>query len=198
VVQGTCTTDGCDRPLRYKGLCKPHYQRQWYEKNREHALSYAKDRYDSQAARERHQRLKDDPDYLARKKAAYDRWRADNPDKAKAAYDAWRAANPDRTRQTRRAWYEANKLKVREKGRRRRAAVLNASDGVVDYEALLEEHGMVCHICSGEIPTRADLHFDHVIPLARGGRHSPGNIRPAHAFCNLSKHDRLLDEERGA
>ena len=38
--------------------------------------------------------------------------------------------------------------------------------------------------------------MDHVIPLARGGRHAPGNIVPACPTCNYSKSDFLLAEWR--
>lgn len=41
---------------------------------------------------------------------------------------------------------------------------------------------------------RADLHFDHVIPVSRGGAHSMDNIKSAHAVCNLRKHDKLIAE----
>jgi 5-methylcytosine-specific restriction endonuclease McrA len=51
---------------------------------------------------------------------------------------------------------------------------------------------MVCHLCGGAIPSLDDLHMDHVIPLILGGPHAADNIRPAHAFCNLSKGGRLI------
>lgn len=66
----------------------------------------------------------------------------------------------------------------------------------VDYERILDEHGMVCHICSGEIASLADLNMDHVIPLARGGTHTYDNIRPSHKRCNQRKHVKLLEELR--
>ena len=64
----------------------------------------------------------------------------------------------------------------------------------VDYVAILAEHGMTCHICREPIAGRADLHFDHVIPLAKGGPHHADNIRPSHALCNIRKGDRLMAE----
>jgi hypothetical protein len=72
--------------------------------------------------------------------------------------------------------------------------------GPVDYEAILAEHGMVCHICGAGIPARRDLNYDHVIPLTRGGAHVQENILPAHKFCNQSKGNKLMSElaaERG-
>jgi len=41
-----------------------------------------------------------------------------------------------------------------------------------------------------------DLHFDHVIPLSKGGPHTYDNIRPAHSWCNMRKGTKLLDSNR--
>ncbi len=61
----------------------------------------------------------------------------------------------------------------------------------VDYAAVLAEHGMHCHICDAPITSPGDLHFDHVIPLSKGGPHARENLRPAHARCNLRKGARV-------
>lgn len=55
------------------------------------------------------------------------------------------------------------------------------------FKDVLERDGMICHICKGEIPSLDDLHFDHVIPISKGGTHDLDNIRPAHALCNRHK-----------
>ena len=118
-----------------------------------------------------------------------------NADLIKARSSAYRAANPERAREVTRAWQDAHPERVLEISRqqhgRRRARIAGAVVTQADYSAILAEHGMVCHICGLEIPTRADLHFDHVIPLARGGAHSPENIRPSHASCNMRKGARI-------
>ena len=51
-----------------------------------------------------------------------------------------------------------------------------------------------CHMC-GKPCRPSEIHLDHVIPLARGGTHSPENVRVACAFCNLSKRDRARGEQ---
>lgn len=92
-----------------------------------------------------------------------------------------------------RRWREANPERMaavnREAQSRRRAG----GGEKVDYEAILSEHGMVCHICTDDIAGRGDLHFDHVVPLAKGGPHIASNIRPSHAACNLRKRARILE-----
>ncbi len=64
----------------------------------------------------------------------------------------------------------------------------------VSYQAILEQYGMWCYICVRPIEMRAELQFDHVIPLAQGGPHSEENIRPTHARCNHRKGPRLLGD----
>lgn len=139
----------------------------------------AKRRYDPERARRKHAEKKEDPLYRAMRKAAYDRWRSEHPDRARAATRAWRAANPERPRESVRRYF---------------ARLADSTVGEVDYTEVLQRDGMWCYLCRADISTLDDLHFDHVLPLARGGAHSMENIRPAHARCNLSKGHRLLSE----
>ena len=44
----------------------------------------------------------------------------------------------------------------------------------------------ICHYC-GEHFAPADLTMDHVVPLARGGASTKGNIVPACKNCNAGK-----------
>ena len=44
----------------------------------------------------------------------------------------------------------------------------------------------VCHYCGRTTPARA-LTMDHVVPLARGGRSTKGNVVPACKDCNNRK-----------
>jgi 5-methylcytosine-specific restriction endonuclease McrA len=44
----------------------------------------------------------------------------------------------------------------------------------------------ICHYCEGRFPPD-ELTMDHVVPLARGGRSSRGNLVPACKECNNRK-----------
>lgn len=55
----------------------------------------------------------------------------------------------------------------------------------------VEEHE--CYLC-GSFITRQTVHYEHVIPLSRGGMHCLDNVRLACAPCNLGKGIRLLSE----
>lgn len=91
-----------------------------------------------------------------------------------------------------RRWYADNPMRAREQSLRYQARKRNATRGTVDYDAILAQYGMECHICGHSIPSRADLHFDHVIPLSKGGLHSMENIKPSHATCNMRKSAKLI------
>lgn len=44
----------------------------------------------------------------------------------------------------------------------------------------------LCHYCGQKFQSR-ELTMDHVVPVARGGTSTPGNIVPACKGCNASK-----------
>lgn len=187
----TCSGDGCDDLIdsarNKSGFCKQCFRKDYYQRNKAHENASNKTYRD---ARPEYWKMRwqifsiQNRDILnAANKARYEadpekyrqfaaEWRRRNPGKS----DAWRKQNPE-------VWAMRN----RENQRRRRR-----TDGEpVDYMAILDEHGMTCHICAEEILGIDDLHMDHVIPLSKGGRHSQENIKPAHAFCNLSKGAKL-------
>lgn len=83
--------------------------------------------------------------------------------------------------------------------RRRRARERSAYDEHVSAVLVFERDGWLCHLCGDLCDGRAGpvwrpwaATLDHVIPLARGGRHSYANIRTAHAICNSLKSDQAL------
>jgi len=69
---------------------------------------------------------------------------------------------------------------------KRRAQQRSARSEKVDYALIMVRDRMRCHTCGGKVK-RAELHFDHVIPLSKGGTHVTENIAVSHARCNLSK-----------
>lgn len=62
---------------------------------------------------------------------------------------------------------------------------------------IADRDGWCCGLCGGHIPRVVRhghplyLTIDHIIPLNKGGEHSPSNVQAAHARCNYSKGDRL-------
>ena len=75
-----------------------------------------------------------------------------------------------------------------------RAKRLGVEYEFVDYQAVLEAHGAICHICKSPITSgpgqkQNEMAFDHVQALNDGGSHIFSNLRPSHVACNTRKGD---------
>ncbi len=155
--------------------------RRYRETNRAYVLALEK------ASRERHREAK-----VQRDRAYYQNNREALQQKMRDYY----YANHEERLRKQREWGARNVKKVSEYSARKRARMRLVVVGEVCYATLLEAHGMVCHICGGEIRTKAELHMDHVVPLIRGGEHSMENIRPSHGLCNMRKGVLTMEEFR--
>lgn len=51
---------------------------------------------------------------------------------------------------------------------------------------IIKRDGLVCYLC-GKVPGPGEVTLDHVVPLARGGSHTPDNVRVACFPCNRRK-----------
>lgn len=99
-------------------------------------------------------------------------------------------ANRDRMNERSRTWAKANRPKKTAASQRWRARMKGATVGTVDFERIMARDRMVCHLCRRKV-AKGQLHFDHVIPLSKGGEHSEINIAVAHGRCNVRKSDRI-------
>lgn len=95
-------------------------------------------------------------------------------------------------------WKTLNPERRREIGRLRSARERGAKVGVViDRQAIFERDGWMCQLCGLPVdPTipagdRMSKTLDHIIPVSKGGVHTPDNLQLAHLCCNASKKDRL-------
>ena len=55
-----------------------------------------------------------------------------------------------------------------------------------------------CALCGRVIGPGDRYHVDHIIPVARGGRHEEGNLQLTHPGCNLRKGARIQEVPRGS
>lgn len=100
------------------------------------------------------------------------RQRRNESGKAAAALRAYRQANPD---------------KVREFSSRRKGRKLDRLPRGT-LPKIREAQRNKCAICRVSLNTGA--HMDHIMPLARGGKHEPRNIQFLCEHCNLTKNAR--------
>ncbi|MFZ4150511.1 HNH endonuclease [Streptomyces pseudogriseolus] len=80
----------------------------------------------------------------------------------------------------------------------RRALQRDLDAGRVSRIAIYQRDDWTCHICGDPVdrdavvPDLAAPVLDHVVPLARRGKHSEDNLKTAHFYCNSVKRD-LVD-----
>lgn len=123
-------------------------------------------------------------------------WQQTNRDQFNARSRRWRAANPEKHAASTHRVRQANPERVRESTRRYQARRLTSTVERVDYGAIAERDGWICHLCGQPVNpairgrVRAARSFDHVNPLSKGGAHVATNIRLAHLGCNSRKGNR--------
>ena len=206
-----------ERKARRKRICAKYYlahketvlaaTKRWADKNMERRAQFQREWRKNNPGMVAAQRKRD---YAKRGPETMQRWRAANPEKIKCyekrSYQSrkeyylakgarWRAQNPERQKALNKRWVLANPGRCREYANLRRALKLAASVGPVSYDAILKRDGRRCHICNKDILLFDVLHFDHVIPLSKGGAHTEENIRPSHSTCNLRKGAKLPKEK---
>lgn len=85
--------------------------------------------------------------------------------------------------------------------RRARKRSTKVEGVAIDPIAIFERDGWLCHLCGGKTlkAKRGTMHdkapqLDHIIPLAKGGSHTEGNLACSHGRCNLMKSDKILGQ----
>lgn len=126
------------------------------------------------------------------------RYREKYPERAKDSVRRYKQANQESIKLATKAWAIKNHESILSRNRQKRAIKRNAISEPYTKDDILNRWGTDCHICNKPIDLTASrrrsngLHLDHVIPLSKGGPDIIANIKPAHAFCNISKKDKLI------
>lgn len=178
---GLCTVEGCERKHLAKGFCGMHYTRVKRTGSPELPELLVCARCEAEFQRP----YKGNPSAV--RFCSHECRYADQLEQhrknqaARYAYlKVWRKQNPDLL----------TAALLRRKSRKAGARVCEVSGR--DLRRLVARFGGLCAYCK----IRPHEHFDHVIPLAKGGRHAIGNLLPACSACNLSKGAKLLAEWR--
>ena len=112
--------------------------------------------------------------------------------KEKAA--KWKKNNPDKIKEQRKTNREKNleKIRLRSKNKeaRRRSRKRNSGEFLVLNKELKKIYSSPCFICG----STENITADHIIPIAKGGRHSIGNLQALCKSCNSSKGKKLMSE----
>lgn len=114
---------------------------------------------------------------------------AANPEKFRAFSSAHRAANPDKIRARNNA-YRARKINANTTTRAERKAIANW------IKAVNANRKFKCYWCEKLFPSNGAgaWHIDHIVALAKGGKHASENLCVSCPKCNLSKQDMNFSE----
>ena len=83
--------------------------------------------------------------------------------------------------------------KKRARDQRRRAVVFGHTADLISRDRVGDRDGWVCGICRRDVdislpwPDPKSPSLDHIVPLARGGRHTYSNVRISHLTCNVKR-----------
>lgn len=174
-----------------KGLCKTHYQKEYYKQHgdRIRAARAAKRRNPEYRQKEADRKRRE---YWANPERERERCRHNQRTRTGSASSPRTAPNLEAGRlATKRYW--ANHPERRRANRVARRAQERKAPGVAPASAIAARvayYGSTCYLCR----SAPYEHLDHVIPLSRGGSNWPANIRPACASCNVRKGNKSLNE----
>jgi 5-methylcytosine-specific restriction endonuclease McrA len=165
------------------------YDKDYREKNREKLVTRSKQWYEANketvSAKAKIYRIENRD-----KKAAIDKkWSAANRDKTRASSRRWRERNPEKAKLVRQNNEAKHPFRGRLKQQKRRQRIRENGLFLVTQEDAKKLLSGVCFYCGA--PSK---HIDHVVPVARGGSHSIGNLVGACQKCNQSKGSKFITE----
>jgi hypothetical protein len=120
-------------------------------------------------------------------KTAYNvAYRSKNLAHLKESNAQWRAANPERLR------HHSSLRRAREQ-----AAAVGDKKLIADFFAVVTTAARLgCYWCGKNVP-KSRRHVDHIVALARGGKHAVENLCCSCAKCNLKKRAKTPEEFTG-
>ena len=150
-----------------------------YQRNKERRKVRAKEYYEENKERI----IKRNSDYAKR-----------NAQRTTSYKKRWSIKNKDRLKLMDAQKYLNNKERYKQYAAKRKALIRSVDVGDVDYDKIKTRDNMKCYLCGEKIKDDQKYHFDHVIPLIKGGPHSQNNIRITHDYCNQIKGQKDSDK----
>lgn len=142
-------------------------------------------------AQHRAQRIKN----LEARRAQNRKWQFDQWAHRQEYMRAYYQKNKEKLKAKTKVQYLANKAQFWNYAQKRRALKMQAANNLLAIRSFAEsvkaKRYAYCYYCGDRVKT-SNIHFDHIIPLVKGGAHSIENLCVSCADCNLSKQDKLL------
>ena len=117
-------------------------------------------------------------------------WKLDNKEKVSLSSSKYFQENKQAIYEYQSLWRKTNKNKLADYFNNRRAKFLENGSFEISEKFLRKLYNSPCVACG----SRDRIEQDHIIPLARGGMHSEGNLQPLCRSCNASKSKKLMIE----
>jgi 5-methylcytosine-specific restriction endonuclease McrA len=93
-------------------------------------------------------------------------------------------------------WRIRNRVAINFNSAKRRALKKKASVNLAGLKEFVRsvksKRFATCYYCQKQISS-LQIHFDHIVPLSKGGEHSARNLCTSCPNCNLSKHDKSIE-----
>jgi 5-methylcytosine-specific restriction endonuclease McrA len=176
-----------DKNKDKKAIWDANYRAANKEKIRQNWVAWYALNKDDQLAKGRVWRLENKELKSARDK----KWQQENKAKVNANGKLWRTRHPEKAAQVAKNYRSANPEAGRLKASRRRAKKVANGVFLIKQSEAQKLLSMPCFYCGA-----GSEHLDHVIPIAKGGRHSIGNLVQSCQTCNLSKNAKTIMEWR--
>jgi len=148
---------------------RKEYFRQWHLRNRERRLVEARKNYQNNKPRRLEQQKE---------------WVKKNPEKVNAKYRRWAMKN--------KPYLAARMGEYRKQHKHQRTTTPEERMRIKVWSDLIKSKELVeCHWCHEFFPP-AEIEFDHIMPVSKGGRHALENMCPACIHCNRVKSAKVI------
>jgi 5-methylcytosine-specific restriction endonuclease McrA len=121
------------------------------------------------------------------------KWKKNNHALRSATQHEYYVSNRDKVLSSIKTWGIKNRKRLNllyaKKNAARRSKVSGGAVTPGEWDSILKFYNGLCAYCS----KHEWEHLEHVIPLSKGGTHSPDNVVPSCASCNLSKGSKLIE-----
>lgn len=171
------------------------YRKEYYAKNRTKNLAYSKAYQLAHPEKSRKRALRYKKAHPEKVRAMEVRYRKLHGDKVRAASLSWRNRNLEKARANEKRWRLAHpEYSVAKSFKRcalKRTSKINLAAINEFIRSIKTKPRAICYYCEKNIPTKG-CHFDHIVPLSKGGPHEISNICVSCASCNHSKHNKSI------
>lgn len=180
---------------------KKSYMKQYRETNREKIKNQSKIKRSTPEWKQRRKQHR--KTYKERHKETIrkqqKRYRQKNREKCVAATKRWILKHPERNKAFKKKYQDKHKAEAALKLKSRRALIKGCTvdeRGVNKfYQNARNKQWVSCYWCQTLVRGQ-DCHIDHIVPLAKGGRHAIDNLCTSCCVCNRSKSSKLPHEWR--